>query len=160
MIFEVLLTNITIRLFHFIYPFIFYILYFAFNIYRWSAGYTPVYRVLDYGNYPDSSIVFIIVIFLVVCPVLHLVAFGIDTLRCTILLSCFERHRKRFLEVASAADGTTSYARCQSSFSPRNGSSSRNLSAPRVSPGENEENNKAVFIAMEQLFSSGRLAYF
>ena len=160
MMIEIFLTNITFRLLHFIYPMIFYVLYFAFNIYRWGAGYTPYFQALDYGNHSSVAVPFIFVVLLVVCPLLHLLGFGIDTLRWTLLLTCIERHKKRFLEVASATGGATSYARGRSSISTRMNMSSRVCPTSDTTPGRSvSSQNKPTSTAMEQLFYNGSLAY-
>jgi len=163
MMVEVFLTNITFRLLHFIYPMAFYILYFAFNIYRWGAGYTPTFQALDYGDHPSVSFPFIFIVILAVCPALHLLAFGVDTLRWTLLLTCIERHKRRFLEVSSAAGGATSYERGRSSTSTRIYTSSRVIpttshdDSPRRNTSSCEMNTTST--AMEKLFYNGSLAY-
>ncbi|XP_076820245.1 uncharacterized protein LOC143465700 [Clavelina lepadiformis] len=81
MITDVLITNTTVRLLHVFYSAIFYVIFFVFHIYRWAAGNTPAYVVLDYGNHPDLGAIFIIVVLLLVCPLCHVTAYGLDTLR-------------------------------------------------------------------------------
>ena len=159
MIIEILVTNITLRLLHLVYPMIFYITYIAFNIYRWGAGYSPVFQVLDYDNHPGMSIGFIFIVAIVIGPVLHLLAYALDTLRLTILLTCIERHRRRFVEVLNGSEGVGSYARGQSSVSNRAQTTSRIYPTDTTSPSASST-NKPISTAMEQLFCNGRLAYY
>ncbi|CAK8685994.1 unnamed protein product [Clavelina lepadiformis] len=109
MITDVLVTNTTVRLLHVFYSAIFYVIFFVFHIYRWAAGNTPAYVVLDYGNHPDLGTIFIIVVLLLVCPLCHVTAYGLDTLRWKLLLVCIKRHQRRFIEVSNAAQGIMTY---------------------------------------------------
>lgn len=108
MMIDVFVSNITIRLLHLVYPAVYYIGFYMFHVYRWASGFTPGYKILDYGNFPGLAVSQIFIVVFVLCPALHCLAYGIDTLRWRILITCFKRHRKRLIDVVNAADALAS----------------------------------------------------
>lgn len=111
MVIDVMMTNITIHILHFVYSFMFYVIYFAFHLYRWGAGYTPLQTALDYGSHTNTSVGFLLITLLLFCPFFHMLAYAIDTLRYFLLINCIARHRKRFIEVSNATEGVRPYTR-------------------------------------------------
>ena len=156
MVVDVFVTNITVHLLHFIFPCVFYVLFFLLHVYRWSAGNTPVYMLLDYGNYPASSIAVIFIITLLVSPALHFLAYAIDSLRSSLLLTYIGRHRRRFIEMTNANERFSSFTRGHSS-------SSKHPSSTQVHPSNSLSVCSHVSPQMNstmELFCKGTLAFY
>lgn len=87
MLIDTILCSIPVRLFHFIYPLLYIIIYLGFTVVYWVLGGTNIqgepyiYKLLDYNNYEASTGCLVGFFLLVVQPVLQLILFGFVKLR-------------------------------------------------------------------------------
>ena len=87
MLVDTFLCSIPVRLFHFIYPLLYIIIYLGFTVVYWVLGGTNIqgnpyiYKLLDYDNYEASTGCLVGFFLLVVQPVLQLLLFGFVKLR-------------------------------------------------------------------------------
>lgn len=87
MLIDTFLCSIPVRLFHFIYPLLYIIIYLGFTVVYWVLGGTNIqgnpyiYKLLDYDNYEASTGCLVGFFLLVVQPVLQLLLFGFVKLR-------------------------------------------------------------------------------
>ena len=87
MLIDTMLCSIPVRLFHFIYPLLYIIIYLGFTVVYWVLGGTNIqgqpyiYELLDYNNYEASTGCLVGFFLLVVQPVLQLILFGFVKLR-------------------------------------------------------------------------------
>ena len=87
MLIDTFLCSIPVRLFHFIYPLLYIIIYLGFTVVYWVLGGTNnqgqpyIYKLLDYNNYQASTGCLVGFFLLVVQPVLQLILFGLVKMR-------------------------------------------------------------------------------
>lgn len=87
MLTDTFLSSIPVRLFHFIYPLLYIIIYLAFTVVYWLLGGTNIegqpyiYSLLNYNDYDASTGCLVGFFLLVVQPVLQLILFGSTKLR-------------------------------------------------------------------------------
>ena len=87
MLIDTFLSSIPVRLFHFIYPLLYIIIYLGFTVVYWVLGGTNIqgeryiYKLLDYDNYDPSTGCLVGFFLLVVQPVLQILLFGFVKLR-------------------------------------------------------------------------------
>ena len=97
-LFDIRVSGIPVRIFHFIYPTIFATAYATFTgIYFAAGGTNPngdpyIYPVLDYGKNPGLAAVLIVVCVLVFVPLVQAVLFGIYSFRFCITKRCCDSH--------------------------------------------------------------------
>lgn len=95
---DILISGVPVRLLHFIYPVIFSIAYATFTgIYFAAGGTNPngdpyIYGVIDYGSTPGPAAGYIIVIVVVVIPLIHLLLFGVYSVRFWITYHIWKRN--------------------------------------------------------------------
>ena len=87
MVIDTSLSAIPVRLLHFLYVLLYFLIYLVFTAIYWllggtdSQGNTYIYKNLDYEDFRPINGVLLVVFLLVVLPVLHLMLFGIAKLR-------------------------------------------------------------------------------
>ena len=87
MVIDTSLSAIPVRLLHYMYAFLYILIYFVFTVIYWllggtdNQGNTYIYEGLDYDNFDPIIVGLMAVSLLVVLPVLHLILFGITKLR-------------------------------------------------------------------------------
>ena len=87
MVIDTSLSSIPIRLFHWVYALLYLVIYILFSVFYWLAGGTNnqgkpyIYSALNYGDFPTTTAILIVVFLLVVLPILHLIYFGLTKLR-------------------------------------------------------------------------------
>ena len=92
---DTFLCSIPVRLFHFIYPLLYMIIYLGYTVVYWVLGGTNlqgqsyIYKLLDYDNYQAETGCLVGFFLLVVQPVLQLILFGYVKLR-----DCLHRRKQ------------------------------------------------------------------
>ena len=87
MVIDTFLSSIPIRLFHWVYALLYLVIYILFSVFYWLAGGTNnqgkpyIYSALNYGDFPTTTAILLVVFLLMVLPILHLIYFGLTKLR-------------------------------------------------------------------------------
>lgn len=87
MVIDLFLSSLPIRLYHWVYALLYFVIYIAFSVFYWLAGGTNdkgepfIYSALNYDDFSTIFGVLLVVFLLVVLPILHLILFGITKLR-------------------------------------------------------------------------------
>ncbi|XP_039259888.2 uncharacterized protein LOC120336304 [Styela clava] len=113
MLIDVFIHDISVRLLHFIYPDAWFIFFSLIHVYRWAAGYIPTHLVFSFTDIPASMpslfILFVVVIYI---PVIHQIAFGIDSLRKKLLVVMWTRFKHERLQTTHSPYRNTTVNRC------------------------------------------------
>lgn len=87
MVIDTLLSCIPIRLVHWLYAFLYFVVYIGFSLIYWAAGGTNnkgepfIYKALDYNDFSPKIGGLLVVFLFIVLPILHLILFGLTKLR-------------------------------------------------------------------------------
>lgn len=104
MIIDVFTVSISIRFLHFTYACALFAMYDLIHVYRWVGGSKPSHDIFYFGDLPAvTSIMFLFVNMVLVIPFVHLIAYGIDSLRASLIAKMRARNRHKVLSTANSS---------------------------------------------------------
>lgn len=85
---DTMLSSIPVRLFHVVYPALYFIVYLIFTLIYWAAGQPYIYPMTDYTGQPVFSAITVVCLFFIALPLCQTLMFGFYCLRVWMETKC------------------------------------------------------------------------